>query len=133
MQPHVPTAAQPIAQTTNGMRVVDVTGAEIGTVTEVRMGDPNAVTFRPVPPYFYLTNLGGLLVNGIIAARSKKRIVRLTFALGAATHVVEAGYAYNAARRAGLHDDAWKWGLQTLAVGFPSLRELNTVLRELDG
>jgi hypothetical protein len=97
-------------------------GMGLGTTT---------ATFRPVAPSYYFTNLGGLVVNGIIAARSKKRLVRLTFVLGAATHVVEAGYAYNAARRAGLHDDAWKWGLQTLAVGIPSLRELHTVLHEL--
>ncbi|MFB9234934.1 hypothetical protein ACFFWC_05205 [Plantactinospora siamensis] len=49
MQPDVPTTAQPIAQVNNGMRVVDAAGREIGTVTEVRMGDPNAVTAQDPP------------------------------------------------------------------------------------
>jgi len=39
-------------------------------------------------------------------------------------------YAYYAAREAGLDDDAWKWGLQTLAVGTPSLRLLQRMLQE---
>jgi hypothetical protein len=87
-------------------------------------------TFRPVAPYWWFTNFGGIVVNGIIAARSEKRLVKLTFVLGAATHVIEAAYAYNAARQAGLDDDAWKWGLQTLAVGFPSVRALNAMIQE---
>jgi hypothetical protein len=86
-------------------------------------------SFRPVAPYWWITNFGGIVTNGIIAARSKKRLVRITFVLGAATHVIEAGYAYTTAQRAGF-DDAWKWGLQTLGVGFPSVRALNDVLRE---
>ena len=87
-------------------------------------------TFRLVAPYWWITNFGGIVVNGIIAARSKKRIARITFALGVGYHVVAAGYAYSTARGAGLDDDAWKWGLQTLAVGTPSLRALNAMLRE---
>jgi hypothetical protein len=87
-------------------------------------------TFRPVAPYWWVMNLGGIVLNGIIASRSKKRLVRLSFALGAGYHVIAAGYAYYAAREAGLDDDAWKWGLQTLGVGTPSLRSLNTVIRE---
>jgi hypothetical protein len=87
-------------------------------------------TFRPVAPYWWITNFGGIVVNGIIASRSKKRLVRLAFALGAGYHVIAAGYAYYAAHEAGLDDDAWKWGLQTLGVGTPSLRALNTVIRE---
>ena len=87
-------------------------------------------TFQPVAPYLWFTNLGGILVNGIVAARSKRRIAKVTFALGAGYHVIAAGYAYYAAREAGLDDDAWKWGLQTLAVGTPSVRALNRVVRE---
>jgi Transmembrane protein 254 len=87
-------------------------------------------TFRPVAPYWWITNFGGIVVNGIIASRSKKRLVRFSFALGAGYHVIAAGYAYYAAHEAGLDDDAWKWGLQTLGVGTPSLRALNTVIRE---
>jgi hypothetical protein len=87
-------------------------------------------SFRPVAPYWWVTNFGGIVANGIIAARSKKRITKITFALGAGYHVVAAGYAYYTAREAGLDDDAWKWGLQTLAVGTPSVRALNRMLQE---
>ena len=90
-------------------------------------------TFQPVAPYWWYTNLGGIVAGGIVAARSKKRLVRLAFAVGVVTHVIEAGYAYTAARRARLDNDAWRWGLQTLAVGFPSVRALNGVLRERAG
>jgi hypothetical protein len=87
-------------------------------------------TFRPVAPYWWIMNLGGIVANGIVAARSKRRIAKITFVLGAGYHVVAAGYAYYTAREAGLDNDAWKWGLQTLAVGTPSVRALNAVLRE---
>jgi hypothetical protein len=87
-------------------------------------------TFRPVAPHWWITNFGGIVANGIVAARSRKRIAMITFVLGAGYHVVAAGCAYSTARDAGLDDDAWKWGLQTLAVGTPSVRALNAVLRE---
>ncbi|HEY8533640.1 MAG TPA: hypothetical protein VIL44_07175 [Micromonospora sp.] len=38
-----PTSPDPIAQITPGMRVIDSTGHEVGTVIRVRVGDPNAV------------------------------------------------------------------------------------------
>lgn len=41
-----PVNAGPISLVTNGMRVVDAEGNEIGKVDEVRMGDPGAVTAR---------------------------------------------------------------------------------------
>ena len=84
-------------------------------------------TFVPVTPMWWVTNLGGLTVNGIVAARRKSTLTRLVFGAAVVTHVVEAGYAYGIARRAGF-DDAWKWGLQTLGVGFPSLFALNEVI-----
>ena len=87
-------------------------------------------TFQPVAPYWWVVNFGGIVANGIIAVRSKKRITKITFAVGAGYHVVAAGYAFYAAREAGLDDDAWKWGLQTLAVGTPSVRALQRVLQE---
>lgn len=34
----------PISRVTEGMTVLDVEGAEVGTVEEVRLGDPGAVT-----------------------------------------------------------------------------------------
>ena len=90
----------------------------------------DTATFQLVAPYWWVTNFGGIVANGIIAARSKKRIAKITFAVGAAYHVVAAGYAFYAAREAGLDDDAWKWGLQTLAVGTPSVRALIALLQE---
>ena len=92
-----------------------------------------STTFQPVAPYWWIMNFGGIVANGIVAARSKKRIAKITFALGAGYHVIAAGYAFYTAREAGLDDDAWKWGLQTLAVGTPSVRALNAVLRERSG
>jgi hypothetical protein len=79
---------------------------------------------------WWVTNLGGLTVNGIVAARSSSRLKRGIFAAAVVTHVSEAAYAYVVARREGLDDDAWKWGLQTLGVGFPSLVALHRLLAE---
>jgi transmembrane protein TMEM254 len=85
--------------------------------------------FQLVAPYWWVTNFGAIVANGIIAARSKKRITKITFALGATYHVVAAGYVYYTAREAGLDDDVWKWVLQTLAVGTPSVRLLTRMLQ----
>lgn len=49
MQPDVPTSPDPIAQITTGMQVVDAAGEEVGTVAEVRLADPNAVTAQEPP------------------------------------------------------------------------------------
>lgn len=49
MQPDVPTRAEPIAQVSSGMRVVDADGEEVGTVATVKMGDPNAITVQAPP------------------------------------------------------------------------------------
>jgi hypothetical protein len=89
-----------------------------------------SVTFVPVAPVWWVTNFGGLVVNGVLAARSPSRVKRGIFAVAVATHVVEAVYAYRVAQRAGLGDDATKWGLQTLGVGFPSLLALHGLLAE---
>lgn len=43
MTPASPTSPDPIAQVTPGMRVIDATGEEVGTVIRVRVGDPDAV------------------------------------------------------------------------------------------
>jgi len=87
-------------------------------------------TFVPVAPMWWVTNFGGLVTNGIIARRRKSRLTRLAFGAAVVTHVVEAAYAYRTARREGLDDAAWKWGLQTLGVGFPSLIALHELLAE---
>lgn len=87
-------------------------------------------TFVPVAPMWWVSNFGGLVVNGIIATRRKSTLTRVVFGAAVATHVAEAAYAYRVARREGFTDDAWKWGLQTLGVGFPSLVALHELLAE---
>lgn len=89
-------------------------------------------TFVPVAPMWWVTNFGGLVTNGIVAARRKSKVARLVFGAAVVTHVVEAGYAYRVARREGLDAAAGKWCLQTLAVGFPSLIALHELLAERD-
>lgn len=85
-------------------------------------------TFVPVAPQWWVSNFGGLVVNGIMAARRKSRLTRAVFATAVAIHVVEAVYTYRVATREGLDEDAWKWTLQTLGVGFPSLLALHALL-----
>ncbi|MFM8303127.1 MAG: TMEM254 family protein [Actinomycetota bacterium] len=85
---------------------------------------PTRASFVPVAPAWWVTNFGGVVVSGIVATRSSSRTLRGIFAVAVALHVGEAAYAYAAARRAG-SDDAWKWGVQTLGVGFPSLFALH--------
>lgn len=89
-------------------------------------------TFTPVAPHWWVTNFGGIVVQGIVAKRSKSRFFKIGFALAATTHVVEAAYAYRTAKQRGLGGDAARWGLQTLAVGFPSLFALQATLRDRD-
>ena len=67
-----------------------------------------------------------------MAKRSKSKFMKFGFALAVTTHVVEAAYAYRTAKQRGLDGDATLWGLQTLAVGFPSLFALQATLRGLD-
>lgn len=87
-------------------------------------------SFVPVAPMWWVSNFGGLVSNGIIAARRKSTVMRLVFGAAVVTHVVEAAYAYRVAQREGLDDAAWKWGLQTLGVGFPSLIALHELLAD---
>lgn len=87
-------------------------------------------TFTPVASMWWVTNFGGIVVNGIVAARSSSKVVRAVFATAVALHVGEAAYAYARARRAGFDEDAWKWALQTLGVGFPSLIALHDQVTE---
>jgi hypothetical protein len=88
--------------------------------------------FVLVAPQWWAANLGGMVVFGVVAARSRSPLVRAGFALAAATHVVEAAYTYDAARRAGFVGSANRWALQTLAVGFPSLLAFRAARAEAD-
>ena len=89
-------------------------------------------TFTAVSPRWWFTNLGGIVVQGVLAKRSKSKLMKFGFALAATTHTVEAAYAYRTAKQRGLDNDAVLWGLQTLAVGFPSLFALQATLRGVD-
>jgi hypothetical protein len=86
--------------------------------------------FVAVAPGWYVSNLGGMITTGVVARRSGRPALRLLFAVAVGLHVGEAAYAYSAARRAGLSGSAPRWALQTLAVGFPSLDALRSVIRE---
>jgi len=97
-------------------------------MTGATVTDPDA--FVAVAPGWFASNLGGMILTGIVAARSGRPSLRLLFAVAAALHVGEAAYAYSAARRAGLSGSATRWGLQTLAVGFPSVGALRAVIRD---
>jgi hypothetical protein len=92
-------------------------------MSEPTIRDP--ATFVAVAPHWYLTNTGGIVMNGVVAAVSKRRTAKLVFWGAVALHVGEAVYAYRAAQRAGFSESAPKWALQTLAVGFPSLLALH--------
>jgi len=84
--------------------------------------------FVAVESKWWLTNFGGMVAFGLVAARSRSRFLQLGFAAAVALHVGEAAYAYNKAREAGFHASAPRWALQTLGVGFPSLIALNDAI-----
>jgi Domain of unknown function (DUF4499) len=88
--------------------------------------------FVPVAPQWWAGNFGGMVVFGVVAARSRSKLLRTGFALAVTTHVIEAAYAYGAARRAGFVGSANRWALQTLAVGFPSLLALRDARNDDD-
>lgn len=81
--------------------------------------------FHVVAPIWWVSNLGSMVVAGVVASRSRSKLMRLGFTIGVVTHLAEASYAYHTARRAGFTNSANKWFLQTLAVGFPSLIALH--------
>jgi hypothetical protein len=86
----------------------------------------NRDTFVAVDPRWYATNLGGVVLTGVLAALTRRRFLRWLFWGAVALHVSEAAYSYKAAQDAGFTESAPKWSLQTLAVGFPSLIALRT-------
>jgi len=85
-------------------------------------------TFVPVAPGWYVSNTGGILLTGLLAAITGRRALWLVFAGGSALHVAEAAVAYRKARDAGFTESAPRWSLQTLAVGFPSMIALNAAI-----
>jgi len=80
-----------------------------------------ADTFVAVDRRWWLTNTGGIVVTGVLAAVTGRPALRRLFGTAVAIHVGEAVYSYGSARRAGFTTSAARWALQTLGVGFPSL------------
>ncbi len=85
--------------------------------------------FVPVAAGWWVSNFGGVVLTGIVAARSRRPAMRALFASAVALHIGEAVYAYRSARAAGFTHSAPRWALQTLAVGFPSLLALRDACR----
>jgi Domain of unknown function (DUF4499) len=77
--------------------------------------------FVAVDRRWWLSNAGGIVVTGVLAAVTGRPALRRLFHTAVAIHVGEALYTYGAARRAGFTTSATRWALQTLGVGFPSL------------
>lgn len=50
MQQHAAQPSEPMGAVTRGMPVVDASGHPVGTVAQVRTGDPDAVTVQPPTP-----------------------------------------------------------------------------------
>lgn len=84
----------------------------------------SADRFLPVAPFWWITNFGGVVLTGVLAAATDWLPLWLIFAGAVALHVGEAIYAYRAAHAAGFTRSAPRWALQTLGVGFPSLQAL---------
>lgn len=78
-------------------------------------------TFVAVDRRWWLTNTGGIIVTGVLAAFTGHPALKRLFHAAVAIHVGEALYSYGAARRAGFTTSARRWAFQTLGVGFPSL------------
>jgi hypothetical protein len=87
-------------------------------------------TFTAVEPRWWLSNFGGMVVYGVVASRSRSRLLRAGFAAAVGLHVGEAVYAYRRAQRAGFGESAPRWAVQTLGVGFPSLLALRALIDE---
>jgi hypothetical protein len=85
-------------------------------------------TFVAVAPGWWVTNTGGIVLTGLLAARTGRRSLRRLFFAAVAVHVAEAGYTYARASRAGFRASAHRWALQTLGVGFPSLIALHDAI-----
>jgi hypothetical protein len=86
-------------------------------------------TFVAVAPWWWVTNTGGIVLTGVLAARTGRRSLRRLFLAAVAIHVGEAAYSYARASRAGFRASAPRWALQTLGVGFPSLLCLHAAVR----
>jgi hypothetical protein len=87
---------------------------------------------------WWVAILGGLGLNAAVAFDAgvyawwcahvttvlPQGVVRAIFIAAVVTHVAEAAYAARLAQRSGLGDSAGGWFVQTLLLGFPSLRLL---------
>jgi hypothetical protein len=87
-------------------------------------------TFVGVDWRWWVANTGGVVLTGVLAARTGRRDLVWLFRGAVAVHVTEAVYAHRVARRAGYTRSAPRWAAQTLGVGFPSLVALHGAIRD---
>ncbi len=87
-------------------------------------------TFVPVGGRWWISNTGGIVLTGVLAAVTGRRLLRWVFWGAIGIHVAEAVYTYQAAHQAGFTRRAVHWALQTLGVGFPSLVALHAARDE---
>jgi len=87
---------------------------------------------------WWISVLGGMALLGLLAFHTgayaqwralvtvalSQSLLRGIFAAAVLTHLLEAMYAWHLAQRAGLRRSARGWFLQTLLLGYPSLRLL---------
>jgi hypothetical protein len=98
---------------------------------------------RP-PVGWWVAILGGLALNGAVAFDAgayawwcahittalSQGAVQAIFVAAVLTHVAEAVYAVRMARRSGIGAHTGGWFVQTLLLGFPSLRLLHRRMQE---
>lgn len=76
------------------------------------------IEFKPVSKGWYVTNVGGIAITGVLALTTGLIWIVALFVLAIALHLGEATYAALVTRNS---KSTMKWLGQTLAVGFPSL------------
>jgi hypothetical protein len=112
-------------------------GSDCDRVTATMATRADAPIDRP-PLGWWIAILAGLALNAAVAfdagtyawwcahvtAALPQGVVQAIFIAAVLTHVGEATYALRLAQRSGLGSSAGGWFVQTLLLGFPSLRLL---------
>jgi len=126
-------------------------GKEEGEILEVRRGDPNHRFYRVPHFIWWVLSIGGMTLLFIIASAKEpvqallpldnfalavfgsRKTLQTVFALSVIAHVIEAQIAcYICMVELRLH--TWHmWAVQTVLLGYPSLRLLLARRRELMG
>jgi uncharacterized membrane protein len=81
------------------------------------------IEFKPVSKGWYVTNVGGIAITGVLALTTGLYWIAVLFVLAVALHLGEAAYVALVTRGS---KSMKKWLGQTLAVGFPSLIALRS-------